>query len=205
MDFTNHMKRFAYYTCRLLPALLLVFIGGCGMLREIANLRLVDFSIDSVTNANLAGVDVDRIQSYRNLSVTDMALLGTAVARGRLPMEFVVNIEADNPEENGVQARLVQMDWTLLLEDRPTISGLLEEEYVIPPGAPTIIPLRVRVDLLEFFDENLPDLVELALAVSGKQGAPKRIRFEATPTVRTPLGAIRYPQPITIMSRDVGQ
>jgi hypothetical protein len=199
------MKRSIYNACRVAPVLVLVFFAGCGFLREIANLRLIDFSIASVTNARLAGVNVERIQSYENLSVSDMALLGMAVARGRLPVEFVVNIQADNPEENGVQARLVQMDWTLLLEDRPTISGLLEEEYVIPPGAPTIIPLRIQLDLLEFFDRNLPDLVELVLAISGQDGgAPKRIRFEATPSVQTPLGRIRYPHPITIASREVG-
>ena len=190
----------------IVAALAIVFaVGqGCQTLRELAALRFVDFAIDGVSNARLAGVDVERIRSYQDLTATDVARLGSALARQELPFAFNLHVAAKNPAENNVQARLVRMDWTLLLEDRETVSGILDQNFVIPPGEVTDIPVRVELDLVEFFDKNLQDLVELALSVSGRGGEPKNVKLRAVPTVDTPVGPIEYPQPITIVSRDLG-
>ena len=186
-------------------AVLLAFIApACQTLREVANLRFVDFDIAGVRQARLAGIEIDRLRSYRDLSATDLLRLGAAVADERLPLSFQLNLAAHNPAENGVQARLVQMDWTLFLEDRETISGVFNREIVLPPGEEVGIPIDIQLDLLRFFDESAQDLVELALAVTGQGGAPKNVRLQAVPTIRTALGSIRYPQPITIVSRDLG-
>ena len=199
---TGSMGRFRW----IVAALALAFMAGqgCQTLRELAALRFVDFAIDGVSNARLAGVEVNRIRSYRDLTPTEMARLGSALARRELPFEFSLHVAARNPAENNVQARLVRMDWTLLLEDRETISGVLDQAYVIPPGGITDIPVQIELDLVKFFDRNLQDLVELALSVSGSGGEPKNVKLRALPTVDTPIGAIEYPQPITIVSRDLG-
>jgi hypothetical protein len=181
-----------------------IAIQGCQTLREIAALRLVDFAIDNVTDARLAGVQIERLRSYEDLSTTDIFQLGRAVAGQELPFRFNLNIAARNPDENDVQARLVRMDWTLFLEDRETISGILDQNLVFPPGQTTIFPVTIEVDLVDFFDRNLRDLVELALSVSGQGGEPKNVSLRAIPTIDTPLGEMEYPRPITIVSRDLG-
>jgi hypothetical protein len=185
----------------LVPA---IAIQGCQTLREIAALRLVDFAIDNVTDARLAGVQIERLRSYEDLSTTDIFQLGRAVASQELPFRFSLNIAARNPDENQVQARLVKMDWTLFLEDRETISGILDQNLVFPPGQTTTFPVTIEVDLVDFFDRNLRDLVELALSVSGQGGEPKNVSLRAIPTIDTPLGEMEYPRPITIVSRDLG-
>ena len=177
---------------------------GCQTLREIAALRLVDFAIDSVTNARLAGVQIERLRSYEDLSATDVLRLSRALATQELPLEFRLNIAADNPAENQVQARLVRMGWTLLLEDRETISGMIEESYVLPSGQTTTIPLTIRLDLVDFFDRNLEDLVNLALSAAGQGGEATNVKLQARPTIDTPLGEMDYPGEITIVSRDLG-
>lgn len=193
----------------LIAAILIIVISvviqGCQTLREIAALRLVDFGIDNVTDARLAGVEVQRIRSYEDLSSTDLFRLGRALASREMPFAFSLNIAAQNPEENEVQARLLRMAWTLFLEDRETISGVLNQEYVLPPGTTTTIPVRIELDLVEFFDRNLEDLVELAISASGQGGEPTNVALRATPTIDTPLGEMEYPRPITIVSRDVGE
>jgi hypothetical protein len=178
---------------------------GCQTLRELAALRFVDFSIDGVTDARLAGVQIQRLRSYQDLTATDVARIARAVASRELPLQFRLHVGAKNPEENGVQARLVRMDWTLLVEDRETINGVLEENFVIPPGAVTDIPLYIELDLVNFFDRNIEDLVDLALSIAGAGGEAKNVKLRATPTVDTPVGPIEYPQPITIVSKDVGR
>jgi hypothetical protein len=174
---------------------------GCATLQELTALRNVDFSLAGATGSTLAGVPLESIRSFGELSALQVARLGTAVARHDLPLETVLQVRASNPADN-VQARLVGLDWKLFLDDRETISGVLDQEFVLPPGQPVDVPVSVRLDLLDFFDGQLQDVVGLALAVAGS-GEPQRVRLEATPSIQTPLGPIRYPEPIRI-ERQVG-
>ena len=193
---------------RRLPGFLALFaallvLSSCQTLREVANLRNVDFAIDRVTDGRLAGIDLTRVRSYEDLRPTDVLRLTQAVARGELPLAFTLNLAAENPPDNNVQARLVQMDWTLLLDDRETVSGVFDQTIVLPPGEPRSIPIAIQLDLVRFFDDNAQDLINLALAVSGQGGEPTRVKLQAIPTIDTAIGPIRYPNPITIVSREV--
>lgn len=188
----------------LMIALFLIAGAGCQTLREIAALRDVAFAIDRVTDARLAGVDVQRLRSYEDLSLTEVARLGRAVAQKEFPLDFQLHLRAENPPENSVQARLVRMDWTLLLDEKETISGVFDQNIVLPPGEPTDIPITISLNLVDFFEDGARDLVNLALAVTGQGGEPSRIKLQARPTIDTPIGPIQYPNPITIVSRQVG-
>lgn len=171
-------------------------LSGCATLREIAALRAVDFALAGTSGGTLAGVSIASSRSLDDLSALDVARVAGSLARGELPLEMTLQVRASNPADN-VQARLVALDWTLFLDDRQTVSGALDQEYVLPPGEPVDVPVRVRLDLLDFFDRQLDQVAGLALAVAGA-GEPTRVRLEATPSVQTRLGPIRYPEPIRI-------
>jgi hypothetical protein len=188
----------------LLGVLLLVFASGCQTLREVANLRNVSFALDRVGDASLAGIDLQRVRSYEDLSAGDVLRLTQAVSRNELPLSFTLHLNAENPPENDVQARLVTMDWTLLVDEQETISGVFDDTIVLPPGEPRDVPIPMRIDLVDFFDRGAQDLIELALAITGQNGAPKRIQLRATPTIDTAIGPIRYPRPIVIADEEVG-
>ena len=180
-------------------------VTGCQTLREISALRQVDFSLDRASRMTLAGVDMSGVRSYDDLSFTDLGRITSALLSGSMPLEFDLHVAAEHPPQNTVQARLVQMDWTLLLQDRETISGRLDREVVLPPGEPRDIPLTMRLDLVDFVEGSAQDLVELALAIAGDdRGQPKEIALRARPTVQTSLGPIHYPGEITIVSQTVG-
>jgi hypothetical protein len=57
---------------------------------------------------------------------------------------------------------------------------------------------------VDFFEGSAQDLVNLALSLTGQGGEPTEVSLRATPTVDTALGPIRYPRPITIVSREIG-
>jgi hypothetical protein len=185
--------------------LLLTTASGCATLQQIAALRSVDFALDRVSELRLAGIDLGRVRSFDDLSIVDAGRLAMALTRNELPMDFRLHLRAENPAENTTDARLVQMDWTLLLQNRETLSGLLDREVLLRPGEPTDVPLTISLDLLEFVEGSAQDLLELALSIANQGGAPKEIALRATPTIQTGLGPMRYPQPITILSREVGQ
>ncbi len=182
----------------------MVFLSGCSTLREITNLRNVDFGIDALTDLRVAGVDAQDLGSYDDLSALDIVRIGAAVSRRELPLSFVLDVVADNPAENGVQARMVKMDWTLLLEDRETISGSFEDEVVIPSGETRHLPIRIELDLIKFFEGNARDLVDIALSLAGEGGEAKNVKLRAVPTIQTVLGPLRYPEAITIVSTTIG-
>jgi hypothetical protein len=173
-----------------------VALAGCATLSEIAALRRVDFSLSGTTGTTLAGVPIEQARSIDDLRTTDVVRIGAALARGELPLESDLLVEAANPAD-GVQARLLELDWTLFLEDEETVSGVLDREFVLPPGDPVTIPVRVRLDLLDFFDGSTEELVDLALALAGAE-EPQEVRLEAIPSIQTPLGPMRYPSPIRI-------
>ena len=177
---------------------------GCQTLKEITNLRNVQFNLGQLTQINLAGVELDNINSYGDIRPTDVIRLTAAFARGELPLSFQLNVEAQNPSDNQVAARLTRMDWTLFLEERETISGVIDQEHVLNPGDPVTIPVTIELEVLEFFDRNARDIIDLALALSGEGGASKNIKLVARPVVDTILGPLRYPEPITVVNTKVG-
>jgi hypothetical protein len=181
-----------------------LFLSGCTALREVANLRKVDFGIDALTDLRIAGVEARGLRSYDDLGALDIVRIGAAVSRRELPVSFVLDVVAANPEENGVQARMVAMDWTLLLEDRETISGVFEDEVVIPSGDVRHLPIRIELDLIKFFEGNARDLVDVALSLAAAGGEAKNVKLRAVPTIQTVLGPVRYPEPITIVSTSIG-
>ena len=180
-------------------------VAGCVTLSRLTALKRVDFSIAGVEDARLAGVELRRIASYGDLSAMEIGRLALAISRRDVPLEFRVMIRADNPADNRTAATMVKLAWTLLLDDKETVSGVLDTTVTMPPGQTAYIPLPMRVNLRQFFDGPAQSLVNLAASVAGVSSHPTKIAVRAIPTIHTPLGPITYPQPITIVSRTVGR
>jgi hypothetical protein len=185
-------------------AALVAVAGACATLQQMAALGRVDFELAGVGDGRLAGVDLARISSYGNLTALEVGRIAVALAGDDLPLEFRVDVRGLNPADNKVTARLVQLSWTLRLNDRETISGLLDDPVAFPPGEPVTIPMTMRLDVVDFFEGSAPDLVNLAAAIAGLDADPAAVSLQAVPTIETPLGPISYPSPITIKSRVVG-
>lgn len=189
---------------RRVAVLLVVSLCACSALQQIAALRQVTFALAGVRNGRLAGVALDRIASYQDLSAADLGRLTLAIARNDLPLAFRVDVQAENPADNGTAATMVRLAWSLYLDDKETVSGVLDTSYVLPPGRPVVIPLQMSLNLLQFFDGPAESLVNLAAGLAGLRADPTRIALRAVPSINTPLGPITYPSPITIVSRTVG-
>jgi len=185
-------------------AALALGLAGCATLRQLTALRRVDFSLAGVQDGRLAGVELRRIASYDDLSALEIGRIALAVARRDVPLEFTVMIRADNPADNRTAATVARLAWTLLLDDKETVSGVLDTTVVMPPGQTAYIPLPMRLNLRQFFDGPAQSLVDLAASVAGLNSHPTKIAVRAVPTINTPLGPITYPGPITIVSRTVG-
>lgn len=184
---------------------LLLSMAACATLQQVMALRDVDFAFDRVANVRLAGVDLDRVRSFSDVGLADAARLTAAVADRDLPLSLNVHLNATNPEDNTVDARLVRMDWTLLIEGREALSGVFDDEVILPPGEPRDVPFPVTLNLVEFVDGSARDLFDMALSLAGVGGEPAELAIRASPVVQTVLGPIRYPSPLVLVRGTVGQ
>ena len=164
----------------------------------------VDFHLDRVSDARLAGVDLDGVGRIEQLRPADLLVIADAVGRGRLPLRFDLQVGADNTSPYRLDLRLERLEWTLLLDGRETVNGVLDSGVVLDPARTTVVPVPVELDLLRFFDDGAHDLARLALRAVGGGGPPVGVALRARPTLRTPLGPIRFPNEITIARREVG-
>jgi len=181
----------------------LLALPSCAALQEIAALRLVSFRFASVSDVRLVGIPIGAGSSYSTLGLADLARLAAAVASSQAPIEMVAHVSATNPPENKVTARIVQLGWTLFVEDRQALAGGLDSSVTIAPGRTADVPLAVRFDLLELGVGQSRDLFDVALAIAGQGTVRKNLRLELVPTIETSLGPIQFPAPV-VVSREVG-
>ena len=188
-------------------------LQGCATLNEIfrtlTNLKRLQFRLEGIGDFSLAGIRINEKSQLRDFSIADGIQLLASFRSRRLPARFLLNVEALNPNDgSGGSTRtistLTRFDWRLLIDDQPTISGGIDKPLEIPgTGQSTIIPLRLELDLYEFFgNHGYDDLLNLALALGGQRGDISRVALDAQPSVSTPLGDITYPERITIISKE---
>jgi hypothetical protein len=181
-----------------LALIVLITIPGCTALQELAALRTVTFAFAGVSDVRLAGIRIGAGASYTSLSLSDVSRLGVAIVAKEVPIELVAHVGARNPAENKVSARVVELGWSLFIEDRHTLDGTLGAPVAIAPGQTADVPLAVRFDLLQLGSVGARDLFDLALAISGQGTLRKDLRLELIPTIETSLGPIRYPSPVVV-------
>lgn len=198
---------------RLLLALSFMFLLSCSTIRDISNslaaVQNMQFKVAGISKMRLAGVDISKLSSLASLSISDALLLSQAFARKSLPVSFVLGIDAKNPNTGSSGTRsfpltLSNLEWRLLIDDKPTISGGLDSPVDVPSNGKTAqIPLTMSLDLYSFFaDKGYSGLIDLALALGGQKGSTARVKLDAMPTVGTPLGPISYPKRISIVDTE---
>lgn len=205
------MKRARISLCLLLFGVL--FFQGCATLGEVfrtlTSLKNLQFRLDAIGDFSLAGIRIGEKSRLGDFSFTDGLQLLAAFRNKRLPVRFLLNVEARNPNDgsNGTTrtvSTLTRFDWRLLIDDQPTVSGGIDKPLEIPgTGQTTVIPLRLELDLYEFFgSRGYDDLLNLALALGGQDSDISRVALDAQPGVSTPLGDITTPERITIISKE---
>lgn len=180
------------------PVAFVVLLVGCATLQQIATLRTVTFAFSGISDVRLAGIRISEGSSFSSLTATDAARLGAAVVSNQVPIELIAHLAATNPPENTVAARMVDLDWTLFIEERRMLDGGLVGPVAIDPGHTADVPLDVRFDLVQLGSGGARDLFNLALAIAGYGAQQKDMRLELMPTIETSIGPIRYPNPIVV-------
>jgi hypothetical protein len=188
--------------------LILVFIlSGCSVYQSLVNLSRLQFRLGEVNGFTVNGVSLSGKSKLSDFSSIDLLRISQAVASGQLPVSFVLNVQAKNPNDGtggypNTNATITNFPWRLFINDKETISGGLKNQVSIPgTGEISNIPLQINLDLVKFFkNKGYEDLINLALAIGGNKGSSSSLTLYAQPTVSTSLGPIQYPDELRIVS-----
>jgi LEA14-like dessication related protein len=116
---------------------------------------------------------------------------------------------AKNPNDGtggtpNTSAVIKSLGWRLFLDDAEMINGNITQGIEVPGvGKETTIPIDMNLDLLSFLQgQNYDHLMNLAMAIGGKNGSSARVKLAVKPTVDTFLGPITYPGEITVVDKE---
>jgi hypothetical protein len=180
--------------------LILVLFSACSVLQqtsEIAALTKCEFRIESARNMKLAGVNIQDKSSLSELTMMEMAKIGSVLAGGTLPLTFDLNVQVKNP--NPGLAAMNKLDWILIIDDIEMTRGILNQRVEIPANAITSLPVAMSLDLMKSLSGKSGDaLINFALNLAGTGSRPTRIKLKAKPTIMIGTKPIEYPGYITI-------
>ncbi len=171
----------------------LMAISSCKTLMSYTNILRCDFRMESLKNPQVAGISVNSIKKFSDLSFIQAGKLTTAYLGGNVPLDFTLNMEAKNP--NTTEARMAQFDWIVKIDEVQIASGTNQSEYVIAANAgKQIIPLRISVNLLDVINKDSKDaLFNFALNLADASDKPTRVGLQIRPTVYVGSIPVTYP------------
>jgi len=183
--------------------LTLLSFSGCATMTQHSDLSKVKFSLDHISDVSVAGINLMHIQSPEDLNMFQIARATLAVSRENLPLNLTLHLKSENPLANKVAAKLVRIDWTLVLDGRDTVSGTMHNNIKLNAGKVESIPLSLSLNMFEFFNEkSAMDMLDLALAFAGADGAiPQGVALKVRPTIDTIFGPITYGKGMLIEPR----
>ncbi len=182
---------------------------SCSVLNTIANISRLQFKLGTVNQVQVNGISVEGKKSINDFSPLELLNLAGTAAKGSLPVSFIINVEAKNPNDGtGGYPRsdigLASFPWKLFIDGKETITGNLNNPVNVPGvGEVTNIPLRVNVDLVKFFgNQDYKSLINLVFAIAGSKGYTSKLALYARPTISTMIGNITYPSELKIVSTE---
>ena len=187
----------------LISILALLSLSGCATLSQSTDLSKVKFSLDRISNVSVAGINLMHIQSPEDLNMFQIARATLAISRENLPLNLTLHLKSENPLANKVAAKLIRIDWTLVLDGRDTVSGTMHNNIKLTAGKAEDISLTLSLNMFEYFNEKSAlDMLDLALAFAGADGSiPQGVALKVRPTIDTIFGPITYGKGILIEPR----
>ena len=206
----NKRKHIILKPLRLIIPVILLFsiASSCSVYQTISNVSRLKYKISSATDYKVIGISIADKKSLKDFNSLELLKLTAGLMKGNLPLTFMLNIEAKNPNDgNGGFARtdlnISSFPWRLYLNEKEIVQGNIAEPVFVPgKGESVIIPIKIEFDIAKSFKEkSMDDILLLLLQIGGAHGSTSNLKMLAKPVLGTPLGKIEYPNEITIVDK----
>ncbi len=190
------MKQIKYF----LILMMAFSLSSCEILQqatELGSFAKCKFRLHTIEDLYLAGVRIQNKKSIADFNFLDAAKLTTAMTSKSLPLNFILNVEVENP--NLKQAAMNKFIWQLFIDETEVTQGVLAQRLEISPNGTASLPLLMSVDLKEIFtQESGSSLLNLVFNLVGTGNEPTNISLKAKPTIIVANREVVYPGFITI-------
>jgi hypothetical protein len=184
---------------RLFTVLIIIALSyqSCDIIKQLVTFTKCDFKMNTLTNANLANVDIQSKKSFSDLNLMDAANVTKTLLGGTLPLSFSLNIEAHNP--NTTPASMQKLEWKAFIDGNEIAAGVMDQKVAIPPAGTQVIPLVVQVDLKKVLNKETKNaLLNFGFNLADAGNYPTRVTLDIKPTIYVGTFAIEYPGYFTL-------
>jgi hypothetical protein len=166
--------------------------------QQMYNLVNCDFRILSADHITLAGINISNYHSLKDLNMTDVLKLTTAMTQPAFPLSLRLNLEGKNP--NTTPAGLSRFDYILFIDDIQMTEGTFASPVTIPPNNGTaVIPMQLTIDLKKVLQGKSADaIMNFGFNLSGNGNKPTRILVKIKPSITIGSSVLSYPGYINV-------
>ena len=111
---------------KLLILSLIFFVSGCSVYETFVNITRLQFKLGRANNFELNGIDVTNKNKLSDFNFQDVLNISSMVSSGKLPVSFVLNVEAKNPNDGTGGYRKPMLSSNLFLGD---YSSMITKQY----------------------------------------------------------------------------
>jgi hypothetical protein len=194
---------------KFIPVLLLITtLAGCSVYKTISNVSRLKYKIQSAGDYRVVGINLSDKKSLKDFNSIEMLKLSAGIMRGNLPLTFLLNVEAVNPNDGSggfprTDLNISSFPWRLYLNEKEIVKGNISDPVFVPgKGESVLIPIKIEFDIAKSFKEkSLDDILLLLLQIGGVHGSTSNMKLIAKPVLGTPFGKLEYPDEITIVDK----
>lgn len=189
----------------LLVCIALMTAASCVQIQQALQLAKCDFRLKNIEGLDMAGVNVQKIESWSDITIQDVLKITSSFKQGSLPVNFKLNMEIRNP--NAEKAALNQLDWILMLDQTQIAQGTTTQRVeVAGGGGSATMPISITSDLKKLLSgESMTTLTNMVLNMADASGKPTTLTLKAKPYISIGSVTIPYPGYINIKTDFVSQ
>lgn len=178
-----------------------VLSGLADQIKSIANLANCEYSLNSVSNVSVAGVDVKKVAGGQ-IGVTDVAKLAASIINKQIPLAMDFNVGIKNPTETN--AMLSVMDWIVNVQNTQLAQGSTTNTYKINAGRTSTVPLSVATDMYRIFSKDGIESLKNFASSFKSDGTSSKVGIKVRPSLNVGSQVLKTPNYITI-EKNIGK
>lgn len=172
-----------------------VMLTACDVLKQVEGMQMLskcEFRINTISDIQLAGVNVSGVKKISDVNPLDALLITNAWISNQLPFNFNLNLEVKNP--NSQPASMNRLDWILFIDDMQMLEGAVNERFVTGAGETRNLPVQIGFNLAEVLKgESKDKIIGTVLGLVDGSGKSTRVMVKLKPSVMVGQQTIMYP------------
>ncbi len=175
---------------------LLIIVGlvSCGVMSQIKQLSKCSFEYNGVENFNIAFVNLDKIKSANDISLSDAAKIIVGITGKTAEISFDIKIKAYNPTKKPVSVD--KLEYSIMLEDKDLAYGNLNKPFTISAKGSTIFAIKVKMNASEVVNvHTIKNVYTVYQNITGNnESNTSKLTIKVKPTINN----YTFPSYITI-------